>query len=317
MDKLLKEIVEVFGVSGHEKKVVEVIKQQLKDVKCEICEDKLGNIIVKKGAGSSKIMICTNMDVKGVIAYYIEEDGKVRIHNLGDFEAEDIVDRTISFESGISGKISSEVKKKPEFRDLYVDLGFKTREAALRYVKEGDTACFEGNTYEEEDTIISSSLSNRINCFILLNLIKEIEAVDKEIYFVFSTQGELQARGARAAAFDIKPDICLALSTENEKDVKIGDGPAVVVMQKGLIMHRGIKDILEKNASKLKMDIQLCVSNEISDGSTVHKEVNGIPTGTISIPCKNKGSINEIVNINDVNNCIKLITYSINNDFNV
>lgn len=317
MDKLLKEIIEVFGVSGHEKKVAEFIKKQLQDVECEINEDKLGNIIVKKGTGTNKIMICANMDVRGIIAYYVEEDGKIRIHNLGDFDAEAIVDKTIRFESGISGKVSSEVKEKHEFRDLYVDLGFKTREAALKYVKEGDTACFQGNTYEEDKNVVSPSLSNRVGCFILLKLIKQLKVIDKEIYFVFSVQGQLEARGARAAAFNIKPDVCLALGTESEKDVKLGSGPVLVVMQKGLIMHRSIKDILEKNALQLEMDIQLCVSNELSDGSTVHKEVGGIPTGTISIPCKNKGCINEVINISDVDKCIKLIEYSINSDFNV
>lgn len=312
MDKLLKDIVEVFGVSGHENKAAELIKQQLEDIKCEIKEDKLGNVIVKRGSGEKKVMISANMDVKGLIAYYIEEDGKVRIHNLGDIEAESVVNKTVEFESGIAGEVVSEVKKNHEFRDLYVDLGFKIRKAALEYVKEGNAACFKGNTYEEGDNIVSPNLNNRIGCYIMLNLIKNICDSDKELYFVFSAQGQLEARGARAAAFDIKPDLCFALGTENEKYVKVGEGPVIVTMQKGLIMHSDIKELLVNTAEEMDIKIQLCVSDEISDGSTVHKELGGIPTGTLAVACQNRGTIRETVNIKDIQKTIDLIKKCLN-----
>lgn len=312
MDKLLKDIVEVFGVSGHESKVSQFIKQQLKDMECEITEDKLGNIIVKKGCGEKKVMVSINMDVKGLIAYYIEEDGKVRIHNLGDIEADNVVNKLVEFESGVSGEVLSYDKGKHEFRDLYVDLGFKTRKAALNYVKEGDAACFKGSIYEEEDNIVGSNLSNRIACYVMLRLIKDACKCNKEVYFVFSVQGELEARGARAAAFDIKPDLCFALSTENEKYIKLGNGPVIIAMQKGLIMHSDIKELLIKEAKKMDMSVQLCVSDEISDGSTVHKEVGGVPTGTIAVPCQNKGTIKETVNLKDVQKTIDLIKKCLN-----
>lgn len=312
MDKLLKDIVQVFGVSGHEKKISELIKRELRDVKCEVKEDKLGNIIVKKGSGEKKIMVSANMDVKGLIAYYIEDDGKVRIHNLGDIEAGSVVNKTVEFESGIVGEVFSEVKENHEFRDLYVDLGFKTREAALKYVREGDTATFKGNTYEEENNIVSPNLSNRVGCYIMLKLIKDICDCDKDLYFVFSVQGQLEARGARAAAFDIKPDLCFALNTENEKYVKIGNGPAIVAMQKGLIMHSNIKELLVNEAKEMDMKVQLCVSDEMSDGSTVHKEVGGIQTGTVAVLCKDKGTIRETVNLKDVQKTIDLIKKCLN-----
>lgn len=312
MDKLLKDIIEVFGVSGHENQVSQFIKQELKDTKCEIKEDKLGNIIVKKGSGEKKVMISANMDVKGLITYCVEENGKVRVHNLGDIEAGEVVNKFVEFESGISGEVLSNAKEKHEFRDLYVDLGFKTREAALKYVKEGDTACFKGNTYEEDNNIISPNLSNRIGCYIMLKLISDACDYNKEVYFVFSTQGELEARGARAAAFDVKPNICLAVNTENEKYIKLGKGPAIITMQKGLIMHSDVKELLLGEAEKMEIDVQLCVSNEMSDGSTVHKEVTGIPSGTVAVPCNNKGTLKEIINLEDVQKTIDLIRNCLN-----
>ncbi|MFL0253274.1 M42 family peptidase [Clostridium neuense] len=312
MDKLLKDIIEVFGVSGHENQISQFIKQQLKDIKCELKEDKLGNIIVKRGSGEKRVMISANMDVKGLITYCIEENGNVRVHNLGDIEAEKVVNKFVEFEGGISGEVLSDVKEKHEFRDLYVDLGFKTREAALKYVKEGDAACFKGNTYEEDNNIISPNLSNRIGCYIMLKLIRDVRNYNKEVYFVFSTQGELEARGARAAAFDVKPNLCLVLNTENEKYIKLGKGPAVIVMQKGLIMHSKIKEMIIDEAKKMGMDIQLCVSDEMSDGSTVHKEVIGIPTGTVAVPCQNKGTLKETADLKDVQKTIDLIKNCLN-----
>lgn len=308
MDKLLKDIIETFGVSGHENSISKLIRQEIKKLGCEICEDKLGNIIAKKGSGNNKIMVSANMDTKGLIVYYVEDDGRIRIHNLGEFDASSVLNRTVSFESGIVGEIKSEAKEKHEFRDLYVDLGFKSRKETLQYVKEGDAAAFEGNTYEQGDNIVGPNISNRINCYMLLKVLEKLKVPDdKEIYFVFSVQGQLEARGARAAAFDIKPDYFIALNTENEDIVKLNEGPVVVAMQRGLIMHKDIKNLFVDKAKEHNIDIQLCVSNDISDASTAHKEVGGIPSGTLAVPCKDKNKDKEAISLKDIKKGIDLI----------
>lgn len=313
MDMLLKKLFEAFGVSGREKDVAYVIKEELKKYSCEIKEDSLGNIIAKAGSGNEKIMLSANMDTKGVIVYHVESDGKIRIRNVGDLKAKFLIGKKVRFKDGIEGEIKTFSKEKTEITDLYVDAGMEKKESVLRYIKEGDTAVLCGNTFGDGENIISPYLSNRIGCYILLKLIEKMQDKNKEIYFVFSTQGCLGNRGARAAAFQIKPDVCFSINTEKEDVVKLGEGPAIVLMEKGLIMNSHVKNALIEAAENNDINIQRCVSDSSSDGGTVHRQVGGIQAGTVAVSCKNKNEMNETVNMKDVENTVKLLLVSINN----
>ncbi|MFL0248659.1 M42 family peptidase [Candidatus Clostridium stratigraminis] len=313
MDNMLERLITSFGVSGHEDKVREVILDELKDCNCDVREDKLGNLIVKIGEGQEKIMFCSHMDQIGLIATYVEDNGFIRVGSLGDFNCLDIVHNLIKFENGTVGKIVA-AKDNPEIGDLFVDIGKSTREEAVKLVKEGEVAGFIGHTVEIDDKLLSSGLDNRVGCYILLRLIKEIKKVNREAYFVFSSQAELGGRGARAASFAIEPDYCIVVDLEAAGDyiggkgnIKLGKGPIVTVIDKGLIMHHEVKEIIEKTASEKNIELQYALSDRLSDGGTIHKEKTGVKTGVISVPCRYNHTISEMVNLEDIEKTIELL----------
>lgn len=312
MDVMLEKLLNAFGVSGHEEEVREVIAEELKGIDCDVKEDKLGNLIVKLGEGTEKIMFCAHMDEIGLIATYIEDNGFVRVGSIGDFKPSDMLNNFAMFKDGTMGKIAA-AKANPEIEDIFVDLGIKEREEVLKVVKEADTACFIGEALELGSNVISPRLDNRIGCYILLRLIKEIKETNKEVYFVFSTQQELGGRGARAAAFAIEPDYCIVIDLEQSGDViggegniKLGAGPVVSIMDRTLIMHHEIKEMLDKAAGS-DIKLQYAHSTSITDGGTIHKEVGGIKTGVVSVPCRYKHTVSEMVCLEDVEAVIKLL----------
>jgi endoglucanase len=313
MDSMLKRLLSSFGVSGHEDEVRKVIIDELKSVVCEIKEDKMGNLIVKAGEGSEKFMLCSHMDEIGLIATFIEDNGIIRVGSLGDFNTADVVHNFIRFENGTIGKVGA-AKTNPEVGDLYIDIGVTSREEALRKVREGDVACFLGDAVEIENKIVSPGLDNRVGCYILLRLIKELNVTDKEIYFVFSSQAELGGRGARAASFAIEPDSCVVVDLEEAGDsiggkgtIKIGKGPILTVMDRSLIMHHEVKDKLEAAAKEKNIAVQYASVNRITDGGAIHKEKSGVKTGVVSVPCRYNHSISEMVCVEDIENTIELL----------
>lgn len=298
----------LFGVSGHEEEVANFIKEELKDISFEILNDKLGNIIVKAGEGKEKLMLCAHMDTIGVIATFIEENGFVRVGALGDYELENFKHNLVVFKNGLTGRLSG---KKDNF---FLDLGFKSREEVIEHIKEGDTAVFKSPNVELNHFIMGANLDDRIGCFILLQLIKETKDFNKEVYFVFSTQNKLGFRGARAAAYSIKPDYCIVVDLEESSDYiggdsifKLGEGPILKVMDKNLILHHQVRELLEEEAKKLKIQLQYGVSNTFSDGGAIHKEGIGIKTGVLGIPCRYNQTLNEMVSLTDIEETIKLL----------
>lgn len=313
MDSMLRNLLSSFGVSGHEEEVRKVIINELKDVKCDIKEDKMGNIIVKMGEGQEKFMFCAHMDEIGLIVTYIEDNGFIRVGSVGDFNAAEVIHSFVTFENGVIGKIAAS-KSNPEIGDLFMDIGAKSREEALKKVKEGYTASFLGDAVEVEDNIIGPSLDDRVGCYILLKLIKEIKETDKELYFVFSSQAELGGRGARAASFEVEPDFCIVLDLEDAGDVigsknsiKLGSGPVLTVMDRSLIMHHEVKERLEKASKDKNIKLQYASVNRITDGGTIHKEKCGVKTGVVSVPCRYNHSISEMVCTEDIEKTTELL----------
>ena len=313
MDIMLEKLVSAFGVSGHEEEIRQVIREELKDVNCHIREDKMGNLIVKVGQGEEKIMFCAHMDEIGLIATYIEEKGFVRVSNVGEIRAAEIVHNFVIFQNGAMGKVCA-AKPEPKVEDLFIDLGVASREEALKKIKEGETACLLCDGMEVEDKIMSPSLDDRIGCYILLKMIKEIKETSSELYFVFSTQGELGGRGARAAAYAIEPSYCIVIDTQEagdyiggEGNLELGKGPIIKIKDASLIMHHEIKEMLEMAAQRAEVKTQYGVSKDRTDGGNIHKENGGIRTGVVSIPCRYNHSISEMVSMIDVENTIKLL----------
>lgn len=312
MDKVLNRLINTYGVSGSEEFVRNIIREELKECGGTLKEDRMGNLIVKLGQGKEKMMFCAHMDQIGIVASFIEDNGFIRVGAIGDFKTEDVIHTYVRFKNGTLGKLASNKD------ELFVDIGIKGRENVINHVKEGDTACFVNPLVEiGEDIIIAPNLDNRIGCFILISVIKEIakmENIDKELYFVFSSQEELGSRGSRAAAYNINPDYCIVVDVENAGDIiggegsiKLQRGPVIKVMDKTLIINHVIKDMLLNAAKKSGVDIQYAITSGNSDGSTIHKERGGIRTGEISIPCRYKHSISEMVSLKDVEDTIKLL----------
>lgn len=311
MDIMLQKLVSAFGVSGREEEVRGVIREELNGLNCDIKEDKMGNLIVKlgedegKGSGAQKIMFCAHMDEIGLIATYIEDNGFVRVSNIGGIRASEIVHNFVVFQNGIMGKVGA-AKSEPKVEDLFIDLGVASREEALNKIKEGDTACLLSDGMEVEDKIMSPCLDDRIGCYILLRMIKEIKQTKNELYFVFSTQEELGGRGARAAAYKVQPDYCIVLDTQGTGDyigaegkLELGKGPIIKIKDRTLIMHHEIKEMLENAAQKALVKVQYGISMGSTDGGNIHKENGGIRTGVLSIPCRYTHSISEMVCMKD------------------
>ncbi|MBU5486548.1 M42 family peptidase [Clostridium sp. MSJ-11] len=307
MDKLLVDLINAFGVSGNEDGVKNIIKEELKETNFKILEDSLGNLIVNMGTGKKKIMVCSHMDSIGFIASFIEDNGLIKVEKIGNFQSKDIVHSIVKFKNGTIGKM---VINKDE---LFIDIGITEKEEVLKFVEEGDTACLVGPCISKEHSIIGANLDNRVGCYVLLKLLKELSHSENEIYFVFSTQQQLGGRGARAAAYKINPEYCIVLDLEDVKDIidgdgiKLGNGPLIKVMDKSLIMHEEIKEILDESAKALGINLQYGVSNSTSDGGLIHKEGQGIKTGEMSIPCKYKNSFSAMVNSEDIDQCIKIL----------
>ncbi len=331
MFDLIKEITGVFGPSGSEEKIRKVIRKKISDYVDKVEIDKLGNLIaVKKGQGQGKkVMLAAHMDQIGLLITHIDDNGFLRFTNIGGIDPHRLIGQRFIFADGTVGTVGVEkVDKITEIKlsRLYLDIGASSKEEAGEKVKIGDSAIYYPVFNQAGERIISNYLDDRIGCAVLIETLKQLADSPHDIYFVFTVQEEVGARGAQTAAYEIEPDLALAVDVTDTgdtpeahtMDVSLGKGTAIKIKDSGSITHPVVKNLLISLAEENSIDYQLEVLEKGgTDAGTIHLTKGGIPSGTISIPSRYIHTPAEMVDINDVKDSISLLLILLSKNFDL
>ncbi|SHF23939.1 endoglucanase [Caldanaerobius fijiensis DSM 17918] len=322
--ELLKSLTSIYGPSGREDKIAEFIMETIKPYVDEISKDALGNVIaVKKGSGQKKLMLTAHMDQIGVMVTFIDDDGYLRFTNIGGLNPYSLLFKRVVFKNGVEGIISKEQKaeiKELALKDLYIDIGANCKDEAKKKVNIGDFGVFKSDFQDLGQRLISAAFDDRVGCYVLIEAAKRIKNINCDVYFVFTVQEEVGLRGARTSAYSIEPDAAIAIDVTGTGDipncnrmaVKLGDGVAIKIMDRGFIVHPKIKEFLtsvaEKNNIKYQYEI---LEMGTTDAAEIHVSKTGVPSGVISVPSRYVHSHSEMVDKNDVEAAINLLVHAI------
>ena len=318
--ELLKKLVNAFGPSGEEDRVSNIIEDEIKDFADEIKRDKSGNITAfKKGTKGGKMMIAAHMDQIGAVILDIDKSGYIRFANIGGVDPYVILYHSVVFESGVCGVVAKEEKKDIKdikTGDLYIDIGAKDKEDALKKVNIGDFGVFNSDFIENGKRISCVALDDRIGCYVMLQTLKRVKKAGMDTYFVFTSQEETYSSGAATAAFRIEPDCSIVIDVTDTGDtingirsaVKMGNGAAVTIMDKGLMSHPEINRCLVDTAKNNNIKYQFDVAEQgATDGAKIHVAKSGVKTGALSIPVRYMHTPHEVVDMNDVESAIDIM----------
>ncbi len=328
MKDLIKKLTDVYGPSGYEEAVREIIQAEVTPYVDSVEVDVMGNLhAVKKGSGGGQtIMLAAHMDEIGLMVTHIEKDGFARFTNIGGLFPLNLSGSRVIFRSGVMGMINVEdsltrPNVKTDFSNVYIDLGVSRKEDCP--VKVGDVAAFFGPSVELNNRIMAKSMDDRIGCVIQIETLKRVENTPHDIHYVFTVQEEVGLRGARPGAFKVQPDIAIAIDITPSGDtlgkqifsVELGKGPAVKVMDRGNLSHPVVKDWMIETAEANDIPYQLEVLTAGgTDAAGMQLAGSGSAAGCLSIPCRHVHTPSEIVDLADVENGVKLLVAMLSND---
>ena len=327
MKEVIKQLTEAFGPSGFESQVTELISNMVKDYADEVSTDVLGNLIaVKKGKENGKtIMFSAHADEIGVVITHIDDKGFLRFANVGGVGIASLVGNRVRFGNGTIGVIYSEKGDWKELKldKLYIDIGAETKEEANSKVRVGEFGIFHREFTDLGHRVVAKSMDDRVGCAVLIEAMKQIENPTNTLYFVFTSQEEVGLRGARTSAYTINPDLGIALDVTltgdtpeaHRMEVSLGKGAAIKVKDSSMITHPKVKELLVQLAEDGNIPYQMEVLERGgTDAGAIHLTRDGIPSGTISIPCRYVHSPSEMVDMRDVQACVDLVLAVANHD---
>jgi endoglucanase len=329
MKDTLKALCMAYGATGREETVASVIKDMIAPYVDEIKTDALGNLIGIKRGNGRKVMLAAHMDHIGFVVTDIDEKGFLRVHNAGGIRKLNSLNRHVVFENGVSGILSHEVldhdlSADQSMRKLFIDIGAPVREEAESKIQRGDIAVYAPDVFEVGgDLLAGPAMDNRAGCALLAEALKALGETPNEIAAVFTSQEEVGLRGARAAAYDLSPDIGIALDVTlcgdtpkgHVMSVKLGGGIAIKIMDNSLICHPGVVKKLEAAAERAGAKCQREVLTAGgTDAGAIQLTKGGIPAGVLSIPCRYVHSAAETVCISDMEEGVKLLVEFLRSD---
>lgn len=331
----LTQVTSIHSPSGSEFILHSFLKKQLADFSDKIEEDVLGNLIAYKYAidktSSKTIMLVAHMDEVAMMVSYIDNDGWIGVAKVGGVDVnimrgQKVVilheDREIH---GVVGSIPIHMQKETpkkdlDFTDLWIDIGATSINEAERLVSVGDYVLVDSEIQSlNNHCVCAKACDNKAGIVALWELVEKLSSVSIPInlVMVFSVQEEVGLRGAKAAAYNQKPDICIAVDVAHASDypninakkygrIRLGDGPVIPL---GTNFTLKIQKSMMQLAFENNIPFQRLVlpASSGTDVNAVQTERGGCQTGLISIPCRYMHSPNEVVSLCDIDYCSKLL----------
>jgi putative aminopeptidase FrvX len=321
MRELIRKLVGTYGPSGVEDQIRAVIRAEVEPLADELRVDPLGSLVVRKcgGGGGQRILLDAHMDEIGVMVTYVDEKGFVRFTRIGGVNPLNCVGGRVAFADGAVGVIAVEEKREdtskvPRFGQLYIDVGATSGDDCP--VGVGDAAVFVRPFLAQGTRLISKAMDDRIGCAVLIETLRRLEHTPHDVYCVFSVQEETTLSGARTSTYGIEPDVAIAVDVTGTGDtpecrpmaVKLGQGPAVKVQDRGMIAHPAVRDLLVRRAKEANIPYQLEVLEYgTTDAAAMQLVRAGVPSGCLSIPCRYIHTPSEMVDEGDVEHGVQLL----------
>lgn len=321
----LTRLCEAHGPSGCEGPVRDLLQEDWAGLTDELTIDPLGSLVgLKYGHAKDeprrRIMLAAHMDEIGMLVREI--DGAfIRVQTIGGVDARVMLAQPVMVhgKESLPGVVAAAPPHilSPEQRDLYpttedliIDLGLDAEKVAAT-ISVGDPVTVDVPLLElASERFAGKAMDDRACVAAVTACLDELQRRDHlwDVYAVATVQEEVGLRGARVSAFNVNPDVAVALDVtfarqpgigEGEDAHKLGSGPAISL---GPNFHPKLYEQLCAAAKRIELNINVdpIPGRSGTDAWEIQVARSGIPTALVSVPIRNMHSPVEMVDLKDI-----------------
>ena len=299
----------------------------------ELSTDGIGSSIARVGDASPLLAVVGHIDEIGLIVVHIDEKGFLWFAPVGGWDPQILVGQRVEVQ-GRNGPVLGVVGRKPihllepdqrkkvvELKGLHIDIGAADREEAAELIRVGDPVVIAAEPMPVAgERLVSRAMDNRLGAYTALESLRrahERGEMSGSFAAVAAVQEEIGLFGARTAAFQIRPDIAIAVDVTHATDAPgvdekeigshpLGSGP---VIGRGSTLSPKVFELLVETAEAEGIDYSISASGRgtSTDADVLQISRTGIPTGVVSIPLRYMHSPVEMVDLRDVEATVELL----------
>ena len=338
MPPLLRELLAARGPSGYERAPANVwlaAAGEFAEASVDVIGTPLAVVRVKRGgrAPARRLLVMGHIDEIGLLVTHIDDDGFLWFRAVGGWDAQILVGQRLVLDTrdgpvtGVVGRKAvhllreEESKKVVEIREMHIDIGARDGDDARRRVRVGDVAVIDADPVElPNGRLTARALDNRIGSYVALQAARLVAASGGaawEVAAVAAAQEETTFGGSRTSAFALEPDAAIVVDMTHATDTPgaevkesgrhdLGSGP---VIGRGSTLNPALFELLARVAEQEKIPFTIEASARATgtDADAVHLSRGGVPTALVSIPIRYMHSPVELVQLDDIDACARLI----------
>ncbi len=336
---VLAQLLGAAGPSGYEAAPAAVFAEAGRRFTDDVEIDAMGSAIARVAGTSDPahqapfLAVVGHIDEIGLIVTHIDDNGFLRFMGVGGWDPQILVGQRVALMTrdgvvpGVAGRKAihllreEEREKVPKLRDLHIDIGAKDGDEARELVRIGDVAVIAGEPVElRNGRVVSRSMDNRLGSFIALEaarLVAEAGGAPGDVAALGVVQEEITFAGARTSAFRLEPAVAIVVDVTHETgspgvDVneigkhEFGQGP---VIERGSVLNPVVFELLHDAAEReqIPFTVQASARSTGTDADAIHLSRAGVPTGGVSIALRYMHSPVEMVQLDDIDACARLI----------
>jgi len=332
----LKSMISAPGLSGHEGPIARIIEKKWRTLVDETSISRVGSLHgLKKGTVPIKskgkrpsVMIATHMDAIGMMVSSIE-GGFLHITNIGSIDVRVLPGAVVTVHASSADELPAVIAMPPArflpekegsgvvaIKHLIVDTGLTQREVEKK-VRVGDLVSFANEPMELAGDVISGhTLDNRASVAALTVCLEELQSKSHvwDVWAVATVQEETSYLGAYTSAFQLRPDIAIAVDGTFAKGPgasdwqthPMGKGVGLCI---GPNMHPFLNEKLKEVADKFEIPwfLDVTPTHSGTDAYPMQTTMEGIPTALVEYPLRYMHTTVESVTVKDLQRVGRLL----------
>jgi putative aminopeptidase FrvX len=329
--QLLDKLLRIAAPSGHEEPAAAAWREEASFA--ALSADGLGSSIARIGDGEPLLAVVGHIDEIGLVVTHIDEKGFLYFSAIGGWDPQILVGQRVAVRTregvvpGVVGRkpihlLEPEQRKKVvELKGLHIDVGAADRDEAAELVRIGDPVTIAAEPVRlAGDRLISRAMDNRLGAYVALEALRQCHergSLSGSFAAIAAVQEEIGLFGARTSAFEVRPDLAVAIDVTHATDAPgveatqigehpLGSGPAI---GRGSTLSPKVFELLVETADEAGIEHTIAASGRSTstDADAIQISRSGIPTGLVSIPLRYMHSPVEMVDLGDVEATVALI----------
>lgn len=327
--EILRHLSVLWGPSTREMRVQQMLQKLHEAAGHEVKGDAQGNLFtVPSGKGRLRCGLVAHADEIGIQITSVEEPGIGRFRKLGGLRSTSLVGQRIKFVKPDGRVVRGIVCSDPmqdngtdtglliKTSDLWVDVGAETVADFERRLPVGTFGAFDNDTLEilSEHRLAGKALDDRCGLAVVMEAFEECRELPLDLVMVSTVQEELSLYGAKALPIDLDAAIVVDVDFAGDTPsalaestpLALGEGPGLCISADSSPV---LMDMARKVAKDSDIPMQITTGRSLSGGTDAAalRLKRATATLNVNIPLRNMHTANEIVDVRDLNNTLRLI----------